>query len=114
MMRMTLIEIVLFGMPFALFFLYRTFILRHRQAEGEAFDPAPYHKLFILGGVMAFSAFIYLALNHKTYRDGEYIPAHLENGKVVRGKFIETPSNDDSAKTSTPHDPADAPTAPDH
>ncbi|MDQ7076791.1 MAG: hypothetical protein Q9M45_02945 [Robiginitomaculum sp.] len=50
MLRMTLIEIVLFSLPFLLFFLYRTFILRHRMAEGDAFDPTPYHKLFILGG----------------------------------------------------------------
>jgi Family of unknown function (DUF6111) len=91
MLRMTLIEIVLFSLPFSLFFLYRTFILRHRLAEGDAFDPAPYHKLFILGGVLAFTGFLYLALHHKTFREGEYIPAHLENGKVVRGRFEETP-----------------------
>ncbi|MDQ7019990.1 MAG: DUF6111 family protein [Robiginitomaculum sp.] len=105
MLRMTLIEIVLFSLPFLLFFLYRTFILRHRMAEGDAFDPTPYHKLFILGGVLAFAGFLYLALHHKTYRDGEYIPAHLENGKVVRGRFVETPRGDNSPDASNDHEP---------
>jgi len=105
MLRMTLIEIVLFSLPFSLFFLYRTFILRHRMAEGDAFDPTPYHKLFILGGVLAFAGFLYLALHHKTYRDSEYIPAHLENGKVVRGRFVETPRGDNSPDTSNDHEP---------
>jgi len=91
MLRMTLIEIALFSLPFSLFFLYRTFILRHLLAEGDAFDPAPYHKLFIFGGILALTGFLFLALHHKTFRDGEYIPAHLENGKVVRGRFEETP-----------------------
>ncbi len=106
MLRMTLLEIFLFSLPFSLFFLYRTFILRHRRAEGEAFDPAPYHQLFILGGVLAFSAFLFLALNHKNFREGEYIPAHLENGKVIRGTFITTPKTSESPGDNEDNEPA--------
>ncbi len=106
MLRMTLIEIVLFSLPFSLFFLYRTFILRHRKSEGETFDPASYHKLFIIGGVLALSGFLYLALNHATYREGEYIPAHLENGKVVRGKFVSQPVSPTQSEKSKKHEQA--------
>ncbi len=106
MARMTLLEIFLFSLPFALFFLYRTFILKHRRTDGEAFDPTPYHKLFIMGGVLALSAFIFLALNHKTFREGEYIPAHLENGKVVRGIFVEQEKSELTPDTSTNNEPA--------
>lgn len=109
MIRMTLLEIALFSTPFALFFLYRGFILRHRRAEGEAFDPAPYHLLFMAGGALAFVVFIGLALSQKTVRDVDYIPAHLENGKVIGGKFIEPSNNGDDAKASETHEPANPP-----
>ncbi len=109
MLRMTLLELFLFSLPFSLFFLYRTFILRNRKAEGEAFDPAPYHQLFILGGVLALAAFLYLALNHKNFREGEYIPAHLENGKVVRGKFISTSEANESPVENKDNESSDSP-----
>jgi Family of unknown function (DUF6111) len=107
--KMTLVEIVLFSLPFSLFFLYRTFILRHQRMEGAAFDPTPYNKLFILGGVLALGGFLVLGLVHKTNREGEYIPAHLENGKVVRGIFVKTPSSEESPDVSPDHEPANPP-----
>ena len=106
MLRMTLVEIFFFSLPFVLFFLYRAFIIRHRQADGEGFDPAPYHRLFIIGGVLALLGFLFLALNHETFREGEYIPAHLENGKVVRGKFVETENKESPPETDLHNEPA--------
>ena len=98
MLRMTLLEVAVFSVPFALFFLYRTFILRHRRLEGEAFDPAPYHVAFIISGLLSLALFVFLILQHKSYRDVDYIPAHLENGKVIKGKFV--PAHKDPAAAS--------------
>lgn len=98
MVRITLLQLVLFSTPFILFFLYRGFILRHRRAEGAAFDPAPYHLLFIAGGVLVFASLIFMALSQEKQRNVDYVPAHLENGKVVSGKFIPSDGHDGDVK----------------
>ncbi len=113
MLRMTLLEIVVFSVPFSLFFLYRNFILRHRRLEGEAFDPAPYHVAFIISGVLSLVLFVFLTLQHKSYRDVDYIPAHLENGKVIKGKFVPTQKRPDAA-SKRDHDESAGPPGPEH
>ncbi len=115
MLRLSLIELAIFSIPFVLFFTYRGFILRHRRTDGASFDPAPYHRLFILGGVLALGSFLFLALQHKTGSDEGFVPSHLENGKVIQGTFTGSDSKareNPGANHGTdkdqpqPHDPA--------
>ena len=109
MLRMTLLEIVVFSVPFSLFFLYRAFIVRHRRLEGKAFDPAPYHLAFIASGVLSLALFVWLAMHHQTFRDVDYIPAHLENGKVIKGKFVPTQPSPGTRSEKEHNEPTEPP-----
>ncbi len=42
---------------------------------------------------LLFASFIFYALSEKPNREGVYVPAHLENGKLIEGRII-TPDDD--------------------
>jgi len=89
MMRLSLIELAFLSLPFLIFFSYRGFLIRHRQMDGEAFSPVPYHKLFIAGGVISILVFVVLFFGNEKITDGQYIPAHMEDGQLVPGEFAD-------------------------
>jgi drug/metabolite transporter (DMT)-like permease len=92
MIRFTLVELSFLAIPFLLFFAYRGFLIRHKQMEGEAFSPVPYHKLFVAGGVLSLIIFLVLAFSNKKITDQVYVPAHMENGELIPGHFVDPES----------------------
>ncbi len=87
MIKMTMVELAFFAIPFLIFFAYRWFLLRHRKMEGAAFSPVPYHKLFVAGGVLSILVFFVLAFSNEKITDQQYIPAHMKDGKLIPGGF---------------------------
>ncbi|MBL1430797.1 MAG: hypothetical protein COA60_004680 [Robiginitomaculum sp.] len=89
MLRFTLIEILFLGLPLAIFLGYRAFLIHHRKVDREEFSPVPYHKLFVAGGVAALLAYFVMAFSNEKITDQKYVPAHIENGKLIPGGFVE-------------------------
>ena len=83
MARVTLIEILLFLIPFATFFAYRA-------VSGRTDQPTPYQKLIIAGAALAVGGFLLGALLTQGAPGGShYTPPRMENGKIVPGEFDE-------------------------
>lgn len=88
MLRLLLIEAILFLIPFALYFLWRGFLDRKEEATQGRFDERPWQMLIVAGGVLMLAGLAAFALTSGKRGDTVYIPAHIENGQVVRGRFI--------------------------
>jgi heme/copper-type cytochrome/quinol oxidase subunit 3 len=84
MIRIGLTEIALFATPFV---LYATFLWASRTGALDA-DSWPISRLVALAVVsflLVASSFVYFA-NHTGAPPGvTYVPAHMENGKLVPG-----------------------------
>lgn len=88
MWRYGLFELMILAIPFVIYFAYRNFLLRHKLEEGEEYSPVPYHRLFVIGGVLAILAFVGFYLFGDKGHPGTYVPAHMEDGKLVPGKVV--------------------------
>ncbi|MBL4595753.1 MAG: hypothetical protein JKX99_04160 [Robiginitomaculum sp.] len=88
MVKLTIIELLFLALPFAIFFGYRAFLVHHRKVDGASFSPVPYHKLFVIGGVLALAVFFILALSNEKITDGKYVPAHVKDGQLIPGGFV--------------------------
>lgn len=93
MVRRLLIEILLFALPFLLYFGARFALRRLRPdiAEQPPASPQRIVQLTIAGVALAIGGFaigVFLEPRH----DGEvYVPAHMKNGELVPGRYIEAP-----------------------
>ncbi|VAV92460.1 hypothetical protein MNBD_ALPHA06-362 [hydrothermal vent metagenome] len=87
MIKLTLVELFFLSLPLVIFLGYRKFLVVHKKMEGADFSPVPYHKLFVAGGVVALAAFFILALSNKKITDQKYVPAYMEDGKLIPGGF---------------------------
>lgn len=88
MLRLGLIELILFLTPFALYFAYRSFVQRREIETHGRFNERATHLLVIAGGVLALGGLVVFAVTSGMRGDTVYIPAHVENGEVVRGAFV--------------------------
>ena len=88
MLRLLLIEAILFLIPFALYFLWRTFLERKEEATHGRFNERPWQILIVAGGLLVAAGLVFFALTSGRRGDTVYIPAHIENGQVVPGRFI--------------------------
>lgn len=88
MLRYGILELAVLAIPFAIYFAYRNFLLRHKLEEGAEYSPVPYHRLFVIGGVLAVLAFVVMYLAGDKVQNGKYVPAHMENGQLVPGKVV--------------------------
>lgn len=84
MLRITLIEIASFLVPFLLFFLWRL------QSSSEALKPTPVLKLSAAGALLA--VFVLLGLvwfeSARGGHEGDcYVPARVVDGEIVPGYF---------------------------
>ncbi|MBI3677303.1 MAG: hypothetical protein HY243_11890 [Proteobacteria bacterium] len=77
MIRIILVRVLVFLVPFALYEIYRAIA---RQA-----NPRPWLGLFIAGLVLVAGSFVYVGLTEGSAPDERYVPPHVENGKLVPG-----------------------------
>lgn len=89
MIRFTVVMLLALILPTAIFFSYRAFLIYRRKIDGEAFSLIPYHKLFVAGGVLAILAFLFLAFNQENVTNRQYIPAHMKDGQLIPGGFVD-------------------------
>ncbi|MEO1040112.1 MAG: hypothetical protein AAFX09_11245 [Pseudomonadota bacterium] len=94
MLRMTLIELLLFCAPFAAFFTWRA--LRGRRPVTGEEPPAPYQMLALMGATLAILAMVTFALisAEQGADEGVFVPPSLEDGEITPGRIepVEQPT----------------------
>jgi hypothetical protein len=100
MLRLVLIEAILFLIPFALYFGWRAILDRREAETGGRFDERPWQMLIIAGGVLAIAGLAVFGLTSGRRGDTVYIPAHIEDGRVVPGRFLPADEAGDLARMS--------------
>jgi hypothetical protein len=91
-------NILLFLLPFAVFFSYAYFANKNRAVNGG--DPlrTPWYWLIIAGLALGIAGFFAMRVTADPHR-GCYVRAHVDaNGKVVDGYFSDDPDHADCAK----------------
>ncbi|MEN0653685.1 MULTISPECIES: DUF6111 family protein [Hyphobacterium] len=87
MLRLTLIEIILFLTPFALYGAWR--LLQRTVPDNPR--PMPSVLLGVVGGLLAAIGLVALVLvgERGGPQDGRYVPARFENGRVQHSGFTD-------------------------
>lgn len=85
MIRVILTQIVLFALPFVAFLVYR-WATEGWAAALVASTGRVAFWLLIAGGLLVAGSFVYFAASGSE-EAGVYVPAHLENGRLVPGGF---------------------------
>ena len=86
MIRITLIEIASFLLPFALFFIWRW-----QTRSDVKLTATPALKLGLIGAALAIGMMIVLVFwdsSRGGHHGDQYVPPRLENGRVVPGHFV--------------------------
>ena len=105
MIRITIIEIASFFLPFLLFFIWRW-----QTRSDVKLTATPALKLGVAGAVLAIVAMIGLALfdaSRGGHEGDQYVPPRVVDGRVVPGHFV--PAGEvgtDEAETPEPEDEA--------
>lgn len=85
MWRAILEPAVLFITPFAAYALFHL-LQRRWPFVGELWSPGVLSTLTIVGLIVAIAGMVALAL-YFPKNQGEYVPAHIENGRLAPGRF---------------------------
>ncbi|WP_203292967.1 DUF6111 family protein [Maricaulis parjimensis] len=102
MVRITLIEIASFLVPFLLFFVWRW------QTRADVkLTATPALKLGLAGALLAILVLIIMVVLESVrggHAGDQYVPPRLENGRVVPGHFVpeDEPDDDDSPVDDEP------------
>jgi len=80
--REILLRVLLFAIPFALYGLY--LFLTRRRLGANAPD-TPWFWLIVSGLLLVIASFVYVGLTEGDGTQGQYVPPHEVNGKVVPG-----------------------------
>jgi hypothetical protein len=84
MFRLVAIEVLLFLLPFALYFV--VLLLRRRLvAEETEAAVVPVMRLGVVGLVLVSVSLVALALIDRGASEGQYVPDRFENGHLVPG-----------------------------
>ncbi|MDP4024868.1 DUF6111 family protein [Methylobacterium sp. NEAU 140] len=84
MLRRVLEEVGLFLIPFGLFLLY--LVLAGRNPLRREHWDAQLVRLTLIGLAVVIASLVYEGLFSER-RPGGYVPAHMENGRLVPGEF---------------------------
>lgn len=87
MIRRIAFDVLLFLLPFALYGLY----WRFSPNAGGRTAPHPWSYLLISGLMLVAASFVVWGVTEGSGQQGTYVPAHLENGRVIPG-HVETPA----------------------
>ena len=107
MIRITIIEILSFLLPFGVFFLWRW------QSNSEAaLKPTPVLRLAAMGAALAVLVMIALVMfdSAKGGHEGDqYVPPRLVDGEIQPGYFIRSDDTSDDGEDEPEDAPADDP-----
>ncbi|WP_336485411.1 DUF6111 family protein [Methylobacterium nigriterrae] len=84
MLRSVLEELALFLLPFLLFFGY--LVLVGRNPLHRVHWDAQVFRLVLAGLAVVIASLVLTGLFSERHADG-YVPAHMENGRLVPGRF---------------------------
>jgi purine-cytosine permease-like protein len=86
-----LITLLCFAIPFALYWLYE------RQRKGRTGrEQWPHLVLWLVGAILAAETLVVAALTQKGLPEGRYVPAQLEDGRIIPPHVIPNdPPKDD-------------------
>jgi len=88
MIRRIIFDVLLFLLPFALYGLYWRFSARPAGRSAAH----PWNYLLISGLVLVAASFVIWGVTEGAGRQGVYVPAHVENGRVVPGHVERPPA----------------------
>lgn len=91
MIRLLLVIVVMMALPVGVYILWRIFLSSDARAgKVDSLDPEslPWRWLLPIGAVLSAAAIVFLAdgFGHGGKED-IYVPAHVEDGKIVPGKL---------------------------
>jgi len=81
MLRIVLFYLLPFLLPFIGYFTYRFLMTRGRPLLQQT----PWYVLSVIGLVLVVASLVTLALTGGWQREGDYVPPHLEDGRIVPG-----------------------------
>jgi heme/copper-type cytochrome/quinol oxidase subunit 3 len=87
MIRRIVFDVLLFLLPFALYGLYWRFSAK----PGERATAHPWNYLLISGLVLVAASFVLWGITEGAGQQGVYVPAHVENGRVIPGHVDTAP-----------------------
>jgi len=86
MIRRILFDVLLFLLPFALYGLYWRFSAKSGRPTAH-----PWNYLLISGLVLVAASFVVWGVTEGAGQQGVYVPAHVENGRVIPGHVERLP-----------------------
>lgn len=84
MLRVVLINILLFLLPFAVFAVF-VLLRRPGTSHSQIWRDAPLMWLFGIGTALVFTVLIFFASFSGAPKEGTYTPAEIRDGKLVPG-----------------------------
>ncbi len=91
MIRVLLVRVLIFLLPFALYAVYAKLVLRRRVLDIETWRAAPMVTLVAIGFALVAASLFALALTSGSDPEGRYVPAHMEDGELVPGRIDSDP-----------------------
>jgi hypothetical protein len=79
------------ALPFIAYGLYAAWRGRTGLRDPGLRDPWPTTILLLAGAALAAETLAVTALDEPRIRDERYVPAHLDNGRLVPGQFVPEP-----------------------
>lgn len=88
MIRILLTQLFLFLLPFI---AYAAYLFLSKKMNRQAWVDAPRYWLIMAGLAVSLTGFMILTQVNNNPTGGVYVPAHMEDGKLVRGKIKPLP-----------------------
>lgn len=88
MIRRIIFDLLLFLLPFALYGVY----WRRSPNPNSRSTNHPWSYLLISGLVLVAASFVVWGVTEGSGERGVYVPAHVENGRVVPGHVVTAPA----------------------
>jgi uncharacterized membrane protein YhaH (DUF805 family) len=89
MIRIVIQHLLLFLLPLAAYVIYLSVMRRRAVARGTPqpqWEEGPWFWLAVAGLAISLAVFVVLGFTGGYKPDTDYVPSHMENGKVIPGK----------------------------
>ncbi|PLW79168.1 DUF6111 family protein [Cohaesibacter celericrescens] len=84
MIRIIFTQLILFLLPFL---VYAGYLFLTNKMHRKAWIDAPRYWLVIAGLVVSVFGFLFMSQINNNPLGGTYVPAHMENGKLIPGQI---------------------------